>query len=280
MSTQQSPAPFYADRARFGRILFIAGVIGSGAALIAGIAGWLLAGRATDTFSDTLEPISGIVVNVSETVDASLVMVDRTASALESIEGATRSTARTLGSVSQVIEETSELIAVGVADSLESAVDSLPALVDTGRIIDRTMRALSLVGVDYDPAIPLDESLSQLEESLQPLPDQLRNQVELLTEVQQDIDEIVSDAGQLAGVLFETRIDLIEVESVLESASENAAAASETVARIRADVTTYETLGRIVVVAVTVALLAAASAPLVLGLHYLRERRGSDDEGQ
>lgn len=278
MSTDPSRTPLFADRARLGRILLFAGVIGAVGALIAGVAGWFLAGRASDTFSETLDPISGIVVNVSETVDASLVLVDRTATALDSIESATRSTARTLDSVGQVIADTSELVGGGVADSLESAVDTLPALVDTGRIIDRTMRALSLVGVDYDPAIPLDESLAQLEESLRPLPDQLRDQVELLTDVQGDIDQISADAGQLAAVLFETRIDLLEVEAVLESASENAAAASQTVARIRSDVGTYETLGRIVVVAVALALLAAASAPLVIGLHYSRTAEAEDDQ--
>ncbi|MGD2042528.1 MAG: hypothetical protein PVJ28_02695 [Acidimicrobiia bacterium] len=271
MTTDPSQTPLFADRERLGRILFIAGVIGAGGALIAGLAGWLFAGRATSTFSEALEPISGIVVNVSETIDASLVMVERTATAIESIESATRSTARTLDSVSQVIGDTSELVAGGVADSLDSAVATLPALVDTGRVIDRTMRALSLVGVDYDPEIPLDESLTQLENSLRPIPGQLRDQVELLTEVQGDLDEITRDAGQLAAVLFETRIDLMEVESVLESAAENAAAASQSVTDLRSDVDTYATLGRVVVVAVTIALLATASAPLLVGLHYRRD---------
>lgn len=271
VTTEPSRAPLFADRERFGRVLFIAGVFGVVAAVIAGIAGWLLAARATDTLSETLEPISGIVLNVSDTIDASLVMVDRTAAAIDSIESATRSTARTLISVSQVIDETSQLVAGGIADSLESAVDTLPALVDTGRVIDRTMRALSLVGVDYDPEIPLDESLTELDESLRPVPDQLRDQVELLSEVQGDIDEIAVDAGQLAGILFETRIDLLEVESVLESAAANAAIASQSVADLRSDVGTYETLGRIVVVAVSAALLATALAPLLIGLHYRQD---------
>ena len=270
MTAEDQTTPANAERQRLGRILYIAGLAGAVGALVAGLAGWLLAGRATQTVTDTLEPISGIVVNVSETVDASLVMLENTTAAIESIASATRSTAGTLDSVSQVIADTSQLVGGGVADSLESAVEALPALVDTGRVVDRTMRALSLVGVDYDPEIPLDESLGQLEESLRPLPDQLRDQVELLGEVQTDIQQIVTDAGALSATLLQTRFDLMEAETVLESASENAIAAAASVDSIRSEVKAYDTLARVVVVAVTVALLAASSAPLVIGRHLQR----------
>lgn len=255
---------------RFGQILFVAGIVGAVGALVVGVAGWLLAGRAASSIENTLEPVSGIVVDVADTVEASLVMVDSTTAAIESIESATRSTSSTLESVSQVVGDTADLVGVGVADSIDSAVDSLPALVDTGRIIDGTMRTLSLVGVDYDPEIPLDESLEQLEDSLRPLPDQLRDQVVLLGEVQDDIEQIASDADSLAAILLQARIDLTEVEEILESAAVNAADAAGTVEEIRSDVATYDTLARIVVVAVTVALLAASSAPLVIGFHYRR----------
>lgn len=274
MAAAQPYEPIRTDRQRFGRILVIAGLIGVLGALVAGVAGWILAGRATRTVTETLEPISGIVVNLSETVDASLVMVDRTTAAIESIESATRSTGGTLDSVSQVIGDTAAIVEGSVAESLDSAVDTLPALVDTGRVIDGTMRTLSLVGVDYDPEVPLDESIAQLERSLRPLPDQLRDQVTLLTEVQDDVEQIALDAESLASVMLQARLDLTAVEEVLESASENAATAARRVEEIRSDVDTYDTLARIVVVALTVALLAAASAPLIIGFHY----RGVEEE--
>jgi methyl-accepting chemotaxis protein len=271
--TDVSPKSLLDDRARLGRALIIAGSVGGVAALVVGIAGWLLAGRATRTLAETMDPLSGIVANVSETIDASLTMVDQVTVAIDSIESATRSTARTLSSVGQIVDDTAELVEGPIAGGLESAVDTLPALIDTGRVIDRTMRALSLVGVDYDPEVPLDESLGQLEDSLRPLPDQLRDQVELLTEVRGDVDQIALDAGALAGVLLETRIDLIEVRRVLESVSENVGAATVNIGEIRADIRTYDTLAKAVVIAVTVALLAAASAPLGVG-GYLRRNPG------
>lgn len=266
----KSERPFIEDRLRFGRALFVAGVIGMTGAVVVGIAGWILAGRATDTVTVTIEPISAIVTNVSETIAASQVMVSRTTEAIDSIEAATRSTARTLDSVGEIIGETSGLVGGDLANGLESAIDSLPGLVDTGRVIDRTMRALSLVGVDYDPEVPLDESLTDLEESLGPLPDQLRSQVDLLDTVQGDIDQIALDAGRLAAVLLETRIDMMEAERVLESAAENVEEAAESLAVLESSIDTYDTLARVVVVAASLALLAAAFGPLIIGVHYRR----------
>lgn len=272
MSADASTGSLLDDRDRLGRLLFAIGVVGLAGALVAGVVGWLVAGRATVTIEETLEPVAAIVVNVTEAIDASRVMVARTSEALDSIESATGSAAEALDSMSQVLDETSQVVGGGVADGLEAAVDTLPALVDTGRVIDRTMRALSLVGVDYDPTVPLDESLQELEDALAPLPEQLRSQVALLAEVQGDVDQIATDAGTLAAVLRDSRIDLMDVDDLLESASQNTVAASENLDQIRSEIATYDTLAKVAVVAVTIALLAAASTPLVIGLHYRRSR--------
>jgi len=266
----EKPALAYDAHRRLGDTLITVGVIGAIAALVVGVAGWGLAGRATRSLTATIEPISGVVANVVETIEVIQVMVSRTTEAIESIEGATRSTARTLDSVSGVIDETAELMGGGMADGLDSAVATLPGLIDTGRVVDRTMRALSLVGVDYDPDLPLDEALGDLEQSLRPIPGQLRDQVVLLGAVQDDIAGISVDAGELAGILGRARIDMIEAESILVEVGQSARLAAERVGALEADVGTYEALARVVVIAGTIALLVATSTPLLIGLHYRR----------
>ncbi|MFZ0014223.1 MAG: hypothetical protein WAL25_08925 [Acidimicrobiia bacterium] len=268
--TDDTAQSFVDDRLRFGRALLIAGILGTAGALVVGVAGWVLAGRATQTITATIGPLSGIVTNVAETIGASQLMISRTGEAIDAIEGATRSTARALGSVGDLIDETSEVVGGDLADGLEAAVESLPAISDTAAVIDRTMRALSLIGVDYDPEIPLDESLAALEESLRPIPGQLRNQIALLESVQGDIDQIAFEAGALAAVLLEARIDMMEAERVLVSASENADQAVESITSLESEITTYDTLARVVVIAATITLLAVAFTPLIIGIHYRR----------
>lgn len=262
-----------ADRARFSQLLFVIGMVGIAAALVAGVVGWILASRATEALADTIEPLAGVAADVATTIEASQVMVSRTVDAIASIEDATTSTARALESVSEIVDQAGALAGGSVADSLDAAIDTLPGLIDTARIIDRTMRALSFVGVNYDPDVPLDQALGELESSLAPIPDQLRDQVELLAGVGTDLGQIAADANQLATVLDETRAEMTEAESTLASASQHANQAAAQVAAISDDIDTYRTLARVAVVAVTLALAAAASAPLLIGLRY----RGEED---
>jgi hypothetical protein len=268
----------FTDRFRTGRVLVVVGVIGLIGSLIAGIVGWVVVARAQETVAGSVVPVTRVVANISETIEASQVIVERTTETIESIENATRSTVRTLRSVGEVLGETASLAEGEVVDSLESAVDTLPGLISTGRIIDRTMRALSFVGVDYDPDLPLDVALAELQSSLAPLPDQVRRQVELLAEVQSDIDEIADDARELTGVLFETRLDMLDTEKVLASAARNAAAAADSAATIETEVERLGALGRVLVLAVTLALLAASLTPLVVGLYLSRTSGQRSDQ--
>lgn len=258
------------SRQSLGRALFSIGIVGVVAAVVVGVAGWILATRANSRLTETIQPMNDLVVNVSESVEATQVIVARTIEAVEGIESATRSAGRTLDSVSDLIDSTSDVIGGDLADTLESAVGTLPALVDTGRIIDRTMRTLSLVGVDYDPDAPLHESLASLEESLRPIPGQLRAQVEALEAVRTDIDVVARDTGSLAATLLEARIEMAVAEETLADTGENVTRAAESLAAIEEDLETYDILSKVVVVAIALALLSSALAPLLLGLHFRR----------
>jgi uncharacterized phage infection (PIP) family protein YhgE len=254
-----------------GRALVWIGAVGLVAAVLVGITGWILAGRAIDSVASTIEPMSRIVVNVADSIAASQVLFDQTADAIESIESATRSAVRTTESVSDIIAQTAGLAGGDIADSLDSAVATLPALISTSRVIDRTMRALSLVGVDYDPESPLDQALTDLETSLAPIPDQIREQSELLREIDDDLSGIAEDGRRLSAVLLETRLEMEDAHRVLTSASANAQAAVERIEAIESEIATFDVLARTTALSAAIALLAAASTPLLVGLYLTRD---------
>lgn len=264
-----SPHPFD-ERARLGRRLLIVGFVGAVASLTVGVAGWFLAGRTATTVTRSIGPVAAIVDDLADAIEAIQTLFDRTTEAIESVENAARSSVRTIDSVSTVIDDTSELAGGEVADSLEAAVDTLPGLISTSRVIDNTMRALSFVGVDYDPEVPLDESLIELEASLAPLPDQIRDQADAVGQISADLDRIAEEGRELSGILLETRIDMLDTERVLRSANANARAAAATVGEIESEVGTYDTLAHIAVVAAALALLACSLAPLLIGASLVR----------
>ena len=272
------PVSLLDDRGRTGRLVAGLGVAGLVAAVVVGVGGWLLAARVTRSLEATISPIAGTVLDVAESIEATEVMVVRTIEAIESIETTTRSTGRALASMSDILGETGDLAGGGIADSIESAVEAMPSLVATGRVVERTMSALSFLGVDYDPDIPLDRALADLERSLAPIPGQIRDQVALMETVEEEVARIGEDAGGLAAVLLQARIDLMEVERVVGSAADNADATADSVADIEAEITTYDTLVGLMAVAAAIALAAAATATMLVGLHMARsiERPGTN----
>lgn len=267
------------DRTRVGRALTVVGAVGVVAALLVGVLGWVVAGRATTTLAETIEPFGRIVGDLADSISASQVLFDRTTEAIEGIESATRSAVRTTDSVTEVLTQTADLAGEDIADSLESAVDTLPALIDTSRVIDRTMRALSLVGVNYDPDVPLDQALTTMQVSLAPIPGQMRDQAALLEQVNTDLAEVAEAGRSLSGVLLETRLDMVDAARILSSAASNAESAVASIEAIQAEIPTYAALARTAVVVAAMALLAAASAPLLLGL-YLTRSDSQEPTGQ
>lgn len=253
---------------RLGRRLQLLGGIGVTAAVLVAVGGFLLAGRASSTAVNALGPLIDLSTDVAETIDATGVMVGRTTDAIVAIEDTTRSTGRALGGVSEALQETAALVEGDIADSLDSAIGTLPGLISTASVIDGTMRALSFVGVDYDPDQPLDDALRDLEDSLQPIPGQVRAQSESMRMVSSDIDQIVVDSGELAAVLLATRVDMISAGETLASASANANEAVAQMKLIQSDIDTYENLTRFVFLAAAIALGAVSTAPILIGRTY------------
>lgn len=246
------------------------GWIGLGAALAFLIGGWILASRAAGSVEATIEPTAAMVSDMSEAIAAGTTMVTTALDAIEETEATIRSSARAVASIADAADGVAILIEDDIAGSLDSAVQTLPSLIDTARLVDRTMTALSFIGVDYDPDTPLDESLEDLESALQPLPQQLRDQAAEFSTVTGDLRRISTDAGQLAATLLEARIELMDAEAALESAAENAIAASGEVTEIASQLDSYLTLARIVVVAAAVALGVASATPLLIANHLDR----------
>lgn len=228
----------------------------------------IVGGRVTGSIKDLVDPLAEMSDNVSEALEASQVLVTQTRDAITSIEAATRSTARTLNSANEALGEVAGLAGGDIAEGLDAAVTTVPALIDTASVIDTTMRALSFVGVDYDPDVPLDDSLSDLETILTPIPDQIRDQAVLLEDIQDDLTDIGTDAGELAAVLLETRISLMEVDDIVSDAAENAARAAAAVKTIEVEIESVDTAIRLVAIAAAVALAVAGVTPLLIGLHF------------
>lgn len=204
--------------------------------------------------------------DVSAATDAAVVAVSSMTDVVENIEGAARSTGRTLSTVEELLTEVSDDAASEIAASIESAVDAMPGVIQTGRVIDSTLNALTFVGVEYDPEVPLDDALEALRDSLEPLPGEIRTQALLLEEAALDLTDIAEDAGALSASLLEVRVDLLEAERIISAAAVDVQGVSDALRGLEDEVGSYAGWAPWLAVALAVAIASGSIGLLVIGL--------------
>jgi methyl-accepting chemotaxis protein len=263
------------SRERLSTLLVSLGVTAVIASLVLGIGGFLTLSSMMSRASTTVRSASVVVDDVAAATRVAALSVTSIRDVIDDIESAARSGARTLRTVEGLLTDIADQAAEDVASSIESAVDAMPGIIETGRVIDRTLSALSLVGVDYDPAVPLDEALESLEQSLAPLPGEIREQVGLIEEAAGDIADLSENSSDLAASLLEIRIDLLDAEDLVTEAAFNVEEVSTQFAALADDFDTYRIWLPWLVVAAAVALAAAGAGLLLIGLNEGRDRDSS-----
>lgn len=248
------------------KVLLGSGSVAVVASLIFGIGGWIVADGIMSDSAATIRSAAEVVDDAAVAADAAVVSVTKLRSTVEEIENAARSGGRTLGTIELLLLDISGQATEDVAKSLESTVDAMPGIIRTGLVIDRTLSALSLLGVDYDPAVPLDTALESVRDSLSPLPGEIREQAQLLEEAAADLARIADSSGNLAASLLDIRIDLLEAEDIVRGAASSVEETSTRFDELADDFDSYAAWLPWLVVSAALALGAVGLAIFLLGV--------------
>lgn len=253
------------------RLWLFAGALGVVLGLAGGVIGAVLLGSLGQASADSLR----LTGDVLDTVDATAVAVDGTidelAAALRTSQQATTDAAVTFTQVSAATGDVADLLAEDLPESLEAIEAALPPVVAGVRAVDRTLRALSLLGVDYDPEVPLDQAVAELEARLAELPTDLRTQATVVDEVAGGLSELGGDALTLAEDQARLRGRLLEAGDALAGARASVAEAREVVTGLEGDLAWQVRLGQVVAVGLGSVLAVAQTIPLALGWWLLRD---------
>jgi hypothetical protein len=125
-----------------------------------------------------------LTADVLDTVDESFVVAEDAlviiGDGITEAEGAVRSLGGSMEEGQIALESVTELTSVEIADALEDVEQALPAMQQAASAIDDTLATLSLLpfGLTYDPERPLGESIGEISDGLEGLPQELRAQAE------------------------------------------------------------------------------------------------------
>jgi hypothetical protein len=247
------------------RLWLVAGGAGILASLSLAVVGWVVVGSFRAGLIDTLDATAQVVEVVGDTVEVLDAGFADVAVALDTTEQALGDAAATLTTVGLLTQDLSRILGDEVPAQIESVLAALPPLADTARVVDRTMRALSLVGVSYDPEVPLDETVLGVAESLAPLPERLRDQRRLLERAADELVAFSVTTDGLAGDIGVLRGRLDESAMLLEGYGKAVADASVLLAELRADLAVQGQVVRVLLVAAGLAGAGVSTFPLVVG---------------
>lgn len=174
------------------------------AAVVVAVASWIVVGSWVDSFEASIELTNTGLETAGETIGLIEDSLGILVVAGEDLENSMAGIDDTAVDVTRLVEDTAVLLGESLPSDIEAIRRAMDGLIDTANVIDGVLGALSFVGVPYDPAVPMDEALSEVDARLGVLPDRLRQQSEMMAEVSDgvgafadDIDGIVSSLGRL-----------------------------------------------------------------------------------
>lgn len=147
------------------------------------------------TLSSSLELTAQALEAVDSTVevvDEGLVVFDETLSGVDSVLVQTE---KTLADVATVVLSTAELLNSEIPAQVDSIQAAMDGLIDTANVVDGILGALSFVGVDYDPAVPLDEALVDVNQQLGELGDSLASNADDLFSLTVSVNRLRDEVG-------------------------------------------------------------------------------------
>jgi methyl-accepting chemotaxis protein len=193
---QPTPPPFSFDRPRvIGMTLIATGVLG----LLISLTGLVFIGTATDDGLDVAA--------------AALSDTERTLSSLSvTIADATVAISETQPSLAALQRLTGEQLPQTIGETRQ-ALDSAG---ETARVVDGVLSALSFLGVNYNPEVPLDVALARVSESLAEVPNDLVEVSRGVERASANLDDLVADLGEVADGLDAIARSVDEASGVVE----------------------------------------------------------------
>lgn len=261
-------------RRHIGTAMIAVGVAGMLSGAAAAVAGWQLVGQIETSVDDTLTITDRALTTVDESIAVSAEVVETVRSGLGTIDDTVLTLEDALRDTSVVLTDTGGVADGSLPDTLDAVVQVLPTIEDVASSIDGALRFLARApfGPDYDPDVPFDEAIAQLETALVPLAADLRGVSDGLatlgTSSEELADELVA-IGEDVDAL-DTRLD--DVALVLAQYEGTAADATALARQSRADLEDSARVTRWLVVLGGIVFAAGQLVPLWLGREL---RRGS-----
>lgn len=260
------------DRQLVGRILIAVGVLGAVTSVLGAAVGFRFLHQLAGVLDDSI----GVTADAVDTLQSTVQLGADTVDAVERALGETETTTRELGvalrDAEQALAGVAALSDGEIAGSLDAVERSLPGLIEVAGAIDLTLSRLAGLpfGPAYDPDEPFDDSLRAVEREFAGLPDQLREQADLIRDAGAGLGTVRRGTTRVADDLHTLNATLASASTLIDRYAETAGDAAELVSGGHQDLRTDLLVGRVLVLVLGLSLLVSQVVPLGAGWFLLR----------
>lgn len=280
-------------RTVLGIIIILAGLVG----LVFGIYGtFWIQGTARDAEQNIVAGmdfgLEGLEV-ISDTLQAAMVTVTDTTTILDAAVVSSQQIAETLESISPAVTQMETIITSDLPANIQTIQDAMPGLQQAAAAIDSTLRTLANfqwsatipiinytlsfgLGIVYDPPVPLDQSVAEIDSALGTLPDELTGMETSFEDTNRNLEQTAATVDEVGASLAQVSADLAATREILTEYSGLVARAITQVRAMRRDIRQQINTTRITLSMIMIWLALSQAAPLYLGCSIVFSKAGPE----
>mgnify|MGYP001076458827 CR=1 FL=1 len=214
-----------------GILLLIIALGGIGISIMGARLGHQLVDRVVTNFNQTLRQTSDSLDLLSETLLLAKNSIADVNDVMITAETTADNLAQSVSDTRPLLNQISTVATEQVPDNLETVQAAFPGLEQVAGVIDRTLVTLNSfrideeifgldieydLGIDYEPEIPFDQSVRNLSEGLEGIPESLRAMDAYITVTSDNLETISQDIETLAGDLETVNGRLTEFDPIMD----------------------------------------------------------------
>ncbi len=232
-----------------------------------------------NTTAEALESVKGTVIEVNDSVST---LSDTASSLSESV-----------GSTEPLFNQVKQVTTEDVPNSIETVQETIPNLVSVAGTIDDTLTALSGfgfnqkffgreidldLGIDYDPTQRFDQSMQDLGDSLDGLPESMRSLSDDLDTTYSSLEAVSVNIDTLSTDLAEINTQVETIPPLLDSYLESVTGINTQLNGIIDNLGVQLEQAKIVILMVAIWFGVLQLAPLVIGAQLLFAQRTNESD--
>lgn len=258
----------------FGLVLVIISVV----SLIISAAGIITLVSVRPAITTALQDTFQLVLETLATTQKALTVADQAlqdaTQSVTVLSGSTAALANSIGGAQDALNSVTQLMKKDLPETIGSAQTALQSAASTAKVVDNFLSGISRIqflNINYNPAVPLDQSITNIGSSLTNLPPTLEKIGADLDSVSGNLPDVVKAVSGLGTTISAINSTLVKAQTVIEEYAAQLTRATAAVQQINDGVPTYVMLFITALAFIMLWIVAVQLIVLAVGLGWLKK---------